>query len=111
MPAPYNVPQDTTNCNDEAALLSQLLENPILLEALCDSNIDMSIEEDQDGGSMFPNMDMNFNHFGSYNTDFSQFSDQQFNMLVNESQTAQAEPQDGLFGGVQVKKETLWTDV
>ncbi|KAG7215563.1 hypothetical protein INR49_022089, partial [Caranx melampygus] len=101
-PAPYNVPQDTTNCTDEAALLTQLLEYPLIREALCDINIGMSIEEDPDGSSTFTNMDTNFNHnFGSYNSDFSQFSDLQFNMLVNESQTAQSEPQDSLFSGVQ----------
>lgn len=106
-PAPYNVPQDT-NCTDEAALLSQLLENPLILEALCDTNIDMPIDEDPESSSTFTNMDTNFNHnFGLYNPDFSQVSDLQFNMLVNENQTAQSEPQDGLFSGVQVKKETL----
>ncbi|XP_023260790.1 transcription factor RelB isoform X2 [Seriola lalandi dorsalis] len=104
----YNVPQDTNSRTDETALLNHLLENPALWEAICDSNTDMPCEfaEDPDGNSTFANMDMNFNHnFGSYTQDFSQFSDLQFSMLVNENQTPQSEPQDSLSNAVQVKKE------
>lgn len=105
----YNAPQDRI---DDATLLNQLLEFPALWEAISDPNLDMScdFEEEPDGSSTFANMDMNFNHnFGSYTQDFSQYSDLQFNMLVNENQTPQSEPQDSLSNVVQVKKEeALW---
>ncbi|XP_069391017.1 transcription factor RelB isoform X2 [Paralichthys olivaceus] len=95
----YNVPQDSNNCTDEAVLLNQLLEIPALWDMF-------DIEEEPDGSSTFPNMDVNFNqNFGSYTQDFSQYSDLQFNMLVNENQSLQSEPQDGIASAVQVKKE------
>ncbi|XP_035010426.1 transcription factor p65 isoform X1 [Hippoglossus stenolepis] len=95
----YNAPQDSNNRTDEAALLSQLLEMPALWDMF-------DFEMEPDGSSTFTNMEVNFNqNIGSYTQDFSQYSDLQFNMLVNENQSLQSEPQDGLASEVQVKKE------
>ena len=85
----YNAPQDANNRTDEAALLSQLMEMPLwdMLEFQTDMEVNL----------------------GPYTQDFSQYSDLQFNMLVNENQGLQPEPQDGLANEVQVKKEeALW---
>ncbi|XP_018557612.1 transcription factor RelB homolog isoform X2 [Lates calcarifer] len=102
----YNVPQDSNS--EDTAILNQLLDNPALWEMICNPNLDLScdLEELPDGNSTFANVDMNFNqNFSSYPQDFSQFNDLQFNMLVNENQTPQSEPQDSLSNVVQVKKE------
>ncbi|XP_035479799.1 transcription factor RelB isoform X2 [Scophthalmus maximus] len=104
----YNAPQDSNNRTDDTNLLNQLLEIPAVWEMFSNPNIDMScdFEEEPDGNSTFANMDVNFNqNFGSYTQDFSQYSDLQFNMLVNENQTLQLEPQDSLSNVLQVKKE------
>nr|QJQ40089.1 NF-kB subunit RelB [Trachinotus ovatus] len=104
----YNAPQDTNNHTDETTIINQLLEIPAIWEAICDTNNYMSCDfvEEPDGNSTFANMGTNFNqNFESYTQDFSQFSDFQFNMLVNENQTPQSEPQDSLSNVVQVKKE------
>ncbi|XP_053278955.1 transcription factor RelB isoform X2 [Pleuronectes platessa] len=99
-PVCYNAPQDSNNCTDEATFFNQLLEMPALWEMI-------DFESDPDGNSTFTNMDVNFNqNFGSHTQDFSQYSDLQFNMLVNENQCVPSEPQDGLSASeVQVKKE------
>ncbi|XP_034460312.1 transcription factor RelB homolog isoform X3 [Hippoglossus hippoglossus] len=95
----YNAPQDSNNRTDEAALLSQLLEMPALWDMF-------DFEMEPDGSSTFTNMEVTFNqNIGSHTQDFSQYSDLQFNMLVNENQSLQSEPQDGLASEVQVKKE------
>ncbi|CAB1454663.1 unnamed protein product [Pleuronectes platessa] len=89
-PVCYNAPQDSNNCTDEATFFNQLLEMPALWEMI-------DFETDPDGNSTFTNMDVNFNqNFGSHTQDFSQYSDLQFNMLVNENQCVPSEPQDGL---------------
>ncbi|XP_062241894.1 transcription factor RelB isoform X2 [Platichthys flesus] len=99
-PVCYNAPQDSNNCTDEATFFNQLLEMPALWEMI-------DFETEPDSNSTFTNMDVNFNqNFGSHTQDFSQYSDLQFNMLVNENQCVQSEPQDGLSASeVQVKKE------
>ncbi|XP_060929035.1 transcription factor RelB isoform X2 [Limanda limanda] len=98
-PVCYNAPQDSNNRTDEAALINQLLDMPAFLEMI-------DFDTGPDSSSTFNNMDVNFTqNFGSYTQDFSQYSDLQFNMLVNENQSVQPEPQDGLASEVQVKKE------
>ncbi|XP_029373836.1 transcription factor RelB homolog isoform X2 [Echeneis naucrates] len=109
-PACFNALPDTNiNNEEEMALLNQLLEMPAILDAINETNFDMTydIEEKTDGPSTFANMDVNINNFGAYShsQDFSQFSDHQFNMLVNDFQTLQSEPHDSLTNAVQVKKE------
>ncbi|XP_040902939.1 transcription factor RelB isoform X2 [Toxotes jaculatrix] len=104
----YNTAQDSNNGTDESAIINQLMETPELWEAIFDSSLSIpsNFEEEHDGSSAIGNIDLNFNqNFGSYTQDFSQFSDLQFNMLVNENQTLQSEPQDSLSNVVQVKKE------
>ncbi|XP_036974934.1 transcription factor RelB isoform X1 [Acanthopagrus latus] len=105
----FNEPQDSNNGN-EAALINQLLENPSFFEMLGDPTFTLSMlsvfEQCPDPNSTFANMDMNFNqNFGSYPQDFSHYNDEQFNMLVTESQTVQSEAQDSLSNMVQVKTE------
>lgn len=109
----FNEPQDSNNGN-EAAIINQLLENPSFFEMLGDPTFTLSMlsvfEQCPDPNSTFANMDMNFNqNFGSYHQDFSHYNDEQFNMLVTESQTVQTEAQDSLSNMVQVKtEEELW---
>uniref|UniRef100_A0A671VYP4 V-rel avian reticuloendotheliosis viral oncogene homolog B n=1 Tax=Sparus aurata TaxID=8175 RepID=A0A671VYP4_SPAAU len=105
----FNEPQDSNNGN-EAAIINQLLENPSFFEMLGDPTFTLSMlsvfEQCPDPNSTFANMDMNFNqNFGSYHQDFSHYNDEQFNMLVTESQTVQTEAQDSLSNMVQVKTE------
>ncbi|XP_037630840.1 transcription factor RelB isoform X1 [Sebastes umbrosus] len=101
----FNEPQDSNNATDATAILNQLLEMPSLWEMI-DSSMPSGFEQGSDASSTFANVDMNFNqNFGLYNPDFSQYSDLQFNMLVNESQTPQSEAQDSPSNMVQVKTE------
>lgn len=111
----YNEPPDSSTGIDPA-LLNQLLEMPAFLEMLdphLTSSMLSSFEQGADANSTFANtenMDMNYTqNFGSYTQDFSHYSDLQFNMLVNESQTPQSEAQDSSSNIVQVKtEEELW---
>ncbi|XP_045929102.1 transcription factor RelB isoform X2 [Micropterus dolomieu] len=107
----YNEPPDSSTGIDPA-LLNQLLEMPAFLEMLdphLTSSMLSSFEQGADANSTFANtenMDMNYTqNFGSYTQDFSHYSDLQFNMLVNESQTPQSEAQDSSSNIVQVKTE------
>ncbi|XP_070761722.1 transcription factor p65 isoform X1 [Enoplosus armatus] len=107
----YNETQDSSNSTDAASIINQLLEMPALWEMI-DPSLTSSILSGFEQGAgadanpMFANMDMNFNqNFGSYAQDFSHYSDLQFNMLVNESQTPQSEAQDSPSNMVQVKTE------
>ncbi|XP_044059971.1 transcription factor RelB isoform X2 [Siniperca chuatsi] len=98
-------PQDSSNGNDATAILNQLLEMPALWEMIEPSMLS-GFEQGPNANSTFANTDMNFNqNFGSYAQDFSHYSDLQFNMLVNESQTPQSEVQEGPSDMVQVKTE------
>ncbi|XP_041661291.1 transcription factor RelB isoform X2 [Cheilinus undulatus] len=103
--------QDSNGDNDASAILNELLENPALKELFSDPNLTSAMlngfEQGSDVNAMFANMDMNnFNqNFGPYTQDFSQYSDLQFNMLVNESQTTQSNLQDNSTNIVQVKTE------
>ncbi|TNN44430.1 Transcription factor RelB [Liparis tanakae] len=106
----YNEPQDSNNGTDATAILNQLLEMPVLWDMISDSSFSSSMpssfEPGIDAGSAFANQDVNLNqNFGSYTQDFSHYSDLQFNMLVNEIQTPQAEGRDSPSGAVQVKTE------
>ncbi|XP_072248519.1 transcription factor p65 isoform X2 [Leuresthes tenuis] len=99
----YNELMDSNCTIDQTAILDQLLELPDISCVLSDPNLLSSMSCCFDPNSTFTNMDMNFNpNFGSYPQDFSQYSDLQFNMLVNENQNPQTEPQDSM---VQVKTE------
>uniref|UniRef100_UPI0037E795D0 transcription factor RelB homolog n=1 Tax=Semicossyphus pulcher TaxID=241346 RepID=UPI0037E795D0 len=101
----YGEPQDSDNVNHEA-ILNELLENPALRDILSNPHLTSSLipSFEPDVNSMFATMDVNFNQ-NSYGQDFSHYSDWQFNMLVNESQTPQSEAQDALSNMVQVKTE------
>ncbi|KAM9733105.1 transcription factor RelB isoform 2-T2 [Menidia menidia] len=86
---------------DEAAIVNQLLELPGISSVLSDPSLLSSCFLDPN--SAFGNIELNFNpNFPAYPQDFSQYSDLQFNMLVNESQNSQSEPQESV---VQVKTE------
>ncbi len=106
----YNDPQDSNNGSDVTAILNQLVDMPELWQMISDPSLTSSmlscLEQGTDANSTFPVVDMNFNqNFGTYGQDFSHYSDLQFNMLVNESQTPQAEAQDSPSNMVQVKTE------
>ncbi|XP_061575385.1 transcription factor RelB isoform X2 [Cololabis saira] len=94
-------PDDRHSATDEAMIINELLECPEIVSALNDPNLAMQGGFDQgiDANAAFTNVDV-WNYL--YPADFSQFSDMQFSMLVNESQNIQPEPQDG---GLQVKIE------
>lgn len=106
----YNEPQDSNNGTDVTAILNQLVEMPELWQIMSDPNLTLSMLSGFDANSTFPNVDMTFNqNFGTYGQDFSHYSDLQFNMLVNESQTPQSEAQDSPSNMVKVKtEEELW---
>ncbi|CAK6963418.1 transcription factor RelB isoform X1 [Scomber scombrus] len=100
--------QDPNMDTDE--ILNSLLETPVIWELLSDPTLTSSIPPNFDPGadisSSFANMDVNLNqNFGAYTQDFSHYSDLQFNMLVNENQTLQPEPQDCPSNMVHVKTE------
>ncbi|XP_033832382.1 transcription factor RelB isoform X1 [Periophthalmus magnuspinnatus] len=84
---------------DEASLINQLMEMPGFMDIFSDPSFSSSLPSGFDQGpeasTTFTNMDMNS---GPYFQDFSHYNDLQFNMLVNESQTASSEM-------VQVKTE------
>lgn len=105
----YTETQNSSSMFDEAAILSQLLELPEISQALSDTQFFSAISCGFDPGleAISATVDLNFNqNFSTYPQDFAHFSDMQFNMLVNESQSSQAEAQDGT---VQVKmEEDLW---
>lgn len=88
------------NVTDEI-LINQLLEIPELMNALSSPNLPCTLG--LDASTTFDDLDMSFNpNFGTYPQDFSHLNEIQFNMLVNENQNPQAEPQDSV---LQVKTE------
>lgn len=100
----YTEPQDSNNVPDDSAIINHLLEIPGLWDMLVDQDFSMSSGYEQ---GLDTNFNQNFNQ--NYNENFSNYSDWQFNMLVNENQTPQSEPQENTSNVVQVKtEETLW---
>lgn len=106
----YNELMDSNGNTDEAAIVNHLLEIPGIWEMISEQSlatpVPLGFEQEPDASASFVNMDVNQN-FGTYAQDFSHYNDLQFNMLVNENHTPQAEAPDGLPGGgvVQVKTE------
>lgn len=105
----YNEPQDPNIGTDDMNIINQLLESPAIWAMINDPNVTSTLpagfELGADVNSSFGNMDVNLNqNFGSY-THFSHYNDLQFNMLVNENQPLQSEPQDSPSNVVQVKTE------
>ncbi|XP_017280210.1 transcription factor RelB isoform X2 [Kryptolebias marmoratus] len=92
-------PQDSGTLEEN--LINQLLEIPEFLSVLSDPNLPCSLGLDTNPAFLGTDMSVNAN-FGMYAPDVSQFNDIQFNMLVNENQNPQAEPQDSM---MQVKTE------
>lgn len=96
---------------DDSTIISELLQSPEFLSILTSaSSMPGGFDMPPNTASNFANMDINFNpNFEAYQQqDFSQYSDMQFNMLVNENQNPQPEPQESM---VQVKTEEeqeLW---
>ncbi|XP_035857032.1 proto-oncogene c-Rel isoform X2 [Sander lucioperca] len=104
----YNEPQDSDNGTDATAIFNQLLEIPEFWDMISDPSFTSPSGFEQGPDPAFANMDMNSNqNFGLYAQDFSHYnySDLQFNMLVNENQTLQPEAQDNSSNMVQVKTE------
>lgn len=104
----YSELMDPSSSTDEAAI-NHLLEMPGFWEMISNQNlatpVALGFEQGLDASASFVNMDVNQN-FGSYAQDFSHYNDLQFNMLVNENHTPQAEAPDGLCRDVvQVKTE------
>ncbi|XP_069004245.1 transcription factor RelB homolog isoform X1 [Embiotoca jacksoni] len=98
----YYEAQDSNNTSED--VINQLLDVPELWNLFADPNFPSmacGFDPNADANAAFPSTDMNFNP-NMYPQDFSQYSDLQFNMLVNENQNPQSEPQDG---AVQVKAE------
>lgn len=96
----YAEPQDSNNVPDDSTIISHLLEIPGLWDMLADQDFTMASGYEQ---SLDTNFNPNFNQ--NYNENFSNYSDWQFNMLVNENQTPQSEPQENMSNVVQVKTE------
>ncbi|XP_055008192.1 transcription factor RelB [Boleophthalmus pectinirostris] len=83
---------------DEASLINQLMEMPGFMDIFSDpsfSSLPSGFDQGPEASTTFTNLDMNS---GPYFQDFSHYNDLQFNMLVNENQTASSEM-------VQVKTE------
>lgn len=96
----YNEPLDSNNASDDSFLFNRLLEIPGVLDMLTDTDFSMATLYEQGLDNNFnPNFNQNFNE------NFSGYNDRQFNMLVNENQTSQSEPQENPSGVVQVKTE------
>ncbi|KAK7882618.1 hypothetical protein WMY93_028792 [Mugilogobius chulae] len=102
----YMESQCSNMAHDEASLINQLLEMPGLIDILSDpsfsSSLSSGFDQGPDANASFTNLDMNS---GPYFQDFSHYNDLQFNMLVNESQTASSEMVDSSVPMVQVKTE------
>lgn len=97
---------DTQDSNNDA-LFSQILETPEIWNLLSEfsSNLPDGFEPVPDVYPTIGTSDVNFNanlYPNSYQQNFSQYSDMEFSMLVNESQIPQSEPQDPM---VLVKTE------
>ncbi|KAK5868682.1 hypothetical protein PBY51_009675 [Eleginops maclovinus] len=105
----YSEPQDSNTDTDATTIINHLLELPELQDMFADPTFTMCLpgfEPGLNANATFANMDMNSNqNFGTYTQDFSQYSDLQFSMLVNENQAPQSEAQDSPSNMVQVKTE------
>ncbi|XP_072319804.1 transcription factor RelB [Eucyclogobius newberryi] len=101
----YMEPQCSNMASEEASLINQLLEMPGFIDILSDPSFSSSLpagfDQGPDANATFTNLDMNS---GPYFQDFSHYNDLQFNMLVNENQTASSE-MDSSAPMVQVKTE------
>lgn len=99
----YMEPQCSNIASEEVSLINQLLEMPGFMDIFSDPNfctaLPTGFDQGPDANAAFTNMDMNT---APYFQDFSQYNDLQFNMLVNESQTASSESSVPM---VQVKTE------
>lgn len=96
----HTEPQDSNTIPDDSAIINHLLEIPGLWDMLVDPDFSMPSGYEQ---GVDTNFNQNFNQ--NYNENFSNYSDWQFNMLVNENQTPQSEPQENSSNVVQVKTE------
>lgn len=97
--------QDSNSAANDDVLINELLETPEIWNLLSEISSTGGFEQPPDSYPTIPNMDMNFNanlYPNSYQQDFSQYSDMQFNMLVNESQNPPSESQEQM---VLVKTE------
>ncbi|XP_067363076.1 transcription factor RelB isoform X2 [Channa argus] len=97
----YTEPHDSNSVPDEVALFNKLLEIPGIYDMIADSDFSTYEQEPETNSNQNfpPSFTPNFNH------NFTHYNDTQFNMLVNESQSLQSEPQDNEFSPVQVKTE------
>uniref|UniRef100_A0A8C6SDM0 V-rel avian reticuloendotheliosis viral oncogene homolog B n=1 Tax=Neogobius melanostomus TaxID=47308 RepID=A0A8C6SDM0_9GOBI len=99
----YMEPQCTNIASEDVSIINQLLEMPGFMDIFSDpsfcSAVPVSLDQGPDASAAFANMDMNA---APYFQDFSHYNDLQFNMLVNESQTASSESSLPM---VQVKTE------
>lgn len=99
----YMESQCSNMASEDVSLINQLLEMPGFMDILSDpsfsSVLPPGFDQGPDASAGFTNMDMNT---APYFQDFSHYNDLQFNMLVNESQTASSESSLPM---VQVKTE------
>lgn len=99
----YMEPHCSNIATEDFSLINQLLEMPGFMDILSDpsfsSTLPPGFEQGPDASTAFTNMDMNT---APYFQDFSHYNDLQFNMLVNENQTASSESSLPM---VQVKTE------
>ncbi|XP_026196403.1 putative transcription factor p65 homolog isoform X2 [Anabas testudineus] len=100
----YPEPLDSgsVSLSDDAAIINHLLEIPGFLDMLVDQEYSMSSGYEQGPDDNF-NINQNVNQ--NFSENFSNYNDWQFNMLVNENQTSQSEPQENASSAVQVKTE------
>lgn len=94
----YSEAMDTNNTTDELSFLNQLFEIPALRDII------------NEWDASFPStagfeqaLDSNFNL--NFNQNLAHYNDVQFNMLVNENQTPQSEPQENPGAVVHIKTE------
>ena len=74
----FSQTQDSSNPTDDTMIINQLLEYPEILSVLNDPNFSLP--------NLDQGMDLNYPDFNYFAQDFSQQTDIQFNMLVNENQ-------------------------
>lgn len=102
----YSGSHDNNFTSEDMNLFSQWFESSGLIDGFSDQAFALAIPSGFDQGTE-NSMDRNFhqNFQQTYSQDFSNFSDSQFNRLVNENQTLQLETQDSPSNVVQVKIE------
>lgn len=98
----YMEQQCSNIASEDVTIINQLLEIPGFMDILSDPSFSSALpsgfNQGPDASAVFTHMDMNTAYF----QDFSHYNDLQFNMLVNESQTASSESSLPM---VQVKTE------